>query len=159
GLWVSNDMRQTPVGGSVAMNDTGPYPWPPLGETPVFRMTHQIRDSDAPCLQQLAQFGLVGRVQALLALLGEQFVNALAQGLAVELGDGVEELQAPAGVVAGQVQAGELLKRAGLLAAFEVAEQGAGTDVRARADDGDQLGQQLDARLAQGHETVRRLQL
>src|SRR5690606_13074380 len=82
-------------------------------------------------------------VQSWPTLLVLQLVDALLQGLAVELGDGVLELLVPGAAVARQGLAGELLQRRALLAAFEVFEQGAGGDVRAHADHGDQLGQQL----------------
>src|SRR5690606_8408387 len=75
-------------------------------------------------------------------------VDALVDRLPVELGDGVEELRAPGLGVAGQVLAGQLLQRRAFLAVGEMPDQGPGGDLRARADQGDQLGQQVDARLA-----------
>src|SRR5690606_27657043 len=46
-------------------------------------------------LQQLAQFVLVGVIQALLALLGQQFFQPLQQQLFFQLGDRVVQLFGP----------------------------------------------------------------
>ena len=78
---------------------------------------------------QFAHFLLFGIVQFAAALPLLQLFDPLLQDLDVELGDRIEELVAQVGRFAGQFQRGQLLQGAGLLAALEMLEQGAGADL------------------------------
>ncbi len=53
------------------------------------------------CLQQGPQFVLVGFVEAAIAVLGLQFLDALFDRLSLQLGHGIVQFHAPGGFIAG----------------------------------------------------------